>query len=165
MKDQVNTKNAKHTRASKGVGDAVDTQDRLPESPSYLLDTSAILAFYQDEPGASTIEDLFEKRDKGLVTICVSFMSLFELLYLTISREGSEKAFSLLFQVRNLQMDEVWPDEELLWKAAEIKARGGLSVADALIAASALTKGATLVHKDSEFYCLEPNIKTLCLEA
>lgn len=162
--DMNNTKDSKDSKGAKDIRDTRDTQDSLPESPSYLLDTSAILAFYQDEPGASTIEDLFEKREKGLLRIYVSFISLFEILYLTISREGSEKAFSLLFQVRNLQMDEVWPDEELLWKAAEIKARGGLSVADALIAASALAKEAILLHKDSEFHSLEPNVRTLCLE-
>lgn len=84
MKDQVSTKNPKHTESAKDVRDTVDIQDCLLESPSYLLDTSAILASNQDEPGASTIEDLFE------------------ILYLTNSREGSKKAFSLLFQVRNL---------------------------------------------------------------
>ena len=42
-------------------------------------------------------------------------------------------------------------DHEILDLAARFKARGGLSVADAWIAATAASKRAVLIHKDPEF--------------
>jgi predicted nucleic acid-binding protein len=42
-------------------------------------------------------------------------------------------------------------EAEILATAARIKARGGLSVADAWIAATAFSRDATLVHRDPEF--------------
>ena len=44
--------------------------------------------------------------------------------------------------------------DTLLEKAAEIKAMHPLSLTDAWIAATALIKGALLVHKDPEFAAL-----------
>ena len=42
-------------------------------------------------------------------------------------------------------------EPEILEEAARLKAGGGLSVADAWIAATALSRAAVLVHKDPEF--------------
>jgi predicted nucleic acid-binding protein len=42
-------------------------------------------------------------------------------------------------------------EEAILQHAARIKAGGGLSVADAWIAATAVQRDAVLVHKDPEF--------------
>jgi len=91
--DMNNTKDSKDSKGAKDTGDTRDTQDSFPEGPSYLLDTSAIPAFYQDEPGASTIEDLFEKREKGLLRIYVSFISLFEILYLPFPGKVQKRHF------------------------------------------------------------------------
>jgi predicted nucleic acid-binding protein len=42
-------------------------------------------------------------------------------------------------------------NDEMLQRAAEVKAKNAVSVADAWIAACAGMLGATLVHKDPEF--------------
>ena len=144
---------------SSDLGQAPGTR----EVPAYLLDTSAILALYQDEAGAAAVEDLFERRDRGDASIFVSFMTIFEIVYLTMSGKGTEEAFSLLFKIRSLGMEEVWPDEELLWRAAEVKADGGLSAAGAFIAASAIVKEAILVHEDPEFERLRSKVPSLSL--
>lgn len=129
----------------------------------YVLDTSALLALYQDESGAAAVARIFETRDKGEATISVSFITIFEITYLAMARGGDQGASSLLFQVRSLDMEEIWPDDDLLWQAGAIKAQGGLSVADAFVAASARVAGAVLVHRDSEFDRLDPDIQTLDL--
>jgi predicted nucleic acid-binding protein len=117
---------------------------------SYLLDTSAILAFYQGEPGSEVVRGLFEARDRGEATIYVSFMTIFELAYIVKSRAGDAQASSFIVEVRSLEMDEVWPDEALMWSAADIKARAGLSAADAFVAASSIAADAVLAHRDPE---------------
>jgi len=129
----------------------------------YLLGTSAVLAFYQDEPSAGLVQELFERRDKGDVVLLMSYMRVFELLYLCISRRGLEDAFSLLLTARTLGIEELWPDDDLLWETAQLKSEGGLSAADAFIAAGALIRNATLVHKDPQFDRLSSTVSSLKL--
>ncbi len=117
----------------------------------YVLDTSAILCLYQDEPGAEIVQQVFTEQDSGTAEVFVSHMTLFELLYLVMSRKGSDEALAFLVKVRGLGMKEEWPDEDLLWDAARIKSTGGLSVADSFVVATAARLGAILVHKDPEF--------------
>lgn len=126
---------------------------------AYVLDTSAILAFYQDEPGADVVEGIFCARERGQAVIFVSYLTVYELIYLAMFRRGCEEACSFLIELRNLEMEEIWPDEDLLWEAAQIKSQGGLSVADSFVAATALQKNAVLVHKDLEFQRLEGKIR------
>lgn len=128
---------------------------------SYLLDTSAILAFYQGEPGSEVVRRLFESREQGEAAIYVSFMTIFELAYIVKSRSGDTQASSFMIDVRSLEMDEIWPDEALMWSAADIKARGGLSVADAFVAASAMAADAVLVHRDHELDCDIPGLVSI----
>lgn len=130
---------------------------------SYILDTSALLAFYEDEPGCEMVESVFEARERGEAEIGISFMSIFEVMYLAMACRGDEEAFSLLLKIRSLGMEEIWPDEDLVWIAAGIKAKGGLSVADAFVAASAEVRDAVLLHRDPEFERLSSKIKTLPL--
>ncbi len=134
-------------------------------SKPYLLDTSAVLAFYQGEPGSEVVRRLFESRDRGEATIYVSFMTIFELAYIAKSRAGEAHSLSFIVEVRNLEMDEVWPDEALMWSAADIKARGGLSVADAFVAASAIAEDAVLVHKDHELARDIPGLVSISIDS
>jgi len=78
-------------------------------------------------------------------------MTRMELLYRISADEGEEAAASALRLVDSTPLRWVSCDMAILQQAARIKARGGLSVADAWIAATAVEQGAVLVHKDPEF--------------
>lgn len=137
----------------------------MSDLKKYVLDTSALLTYYQDETGAELIEELFAQASSGRAIIYISFMSIFEIAYLVMSKENLDEAIKLVLQVRELPLEEVWPDEELLWLAAQIKAKGGLSVADAFIAGVARSKAATLIHRDPEFNRPDLGIDQLMLPA
>ncbi|MCR4418544.1 MAG: PIN domain-containing protein [Clostridia bacterium] len=132
-------------------------------SASYVLDTSALLAYYQDEEGAEEVGRILAEAARGEAIVYLSFMTIFEIAYLAIATEGAEEAVKLILQIRELDLQEAWPDETLLWQAAALKARGGMSVADAFIAGLAAATGATLVHRDPEFGRLPPEIRQLTL--
>ena len=123
-------------------------------SEAYLLDTTAILALYRDEQGADIVEGIFEKRERGEAEVLVSSVTLFEMMYLAISEQGQDKAFRFFLDIRSLDMQEVWPDEATLWRAAQLK-QVGLTDSGALTAACASAKGAVLVHKRPEYCELE----------
>ncbi|MFN8640842.1 MAG: PIN domain-containing protein [Candidatus Binatia bacterium] len=80
----------------------------------------------------------------------VSFMTRMELLYCIAASEGDEAAASALRLLHALPLHWVICEPAILVEAARIKQWGGLSVADAWIAATAALRHAVLVHKDPE---------------
>lgn len=117
----------------------------------YLLDTSALLALRDDEPGAERVAALLETAVRSERACYGCFMSQMELLYRVWKDEGEEagrEAYSMC-----LRLPIVWLHESpgLLERAAAVKACFSLSLADAWIAAAALQLDAILVHKDPEF--------------
>jgi predicted nucleic acid-binding protein len=93
-------------------------------------------------------------------SVLLPFIALMELEYNLL------RALSRPEAVDALRLVEAWPVEIVEsspgWRhaAAEVKSRGGLSLADAWIAALALVRGATLLHHDPE-YDQVPALKAL----
>ena len=120
----------------------------------YLLDTSALLALRDDELGADEVATLLAGRETD-DTCCIGcFITLMEVLYRVWKDEDEPGARLAYQQCQSLPIRWVHENPALLEKAAEIKARYPLSVADAWIAATAWLEGAVLVHKDPEFAVL-----------
>ncbi len=70
-------------------------------------------------------------------------------------REGEEAARDSLRLIDSFKIEWVSGETEILDNAGRLKAAGRLSLADSWIAATAVCRGATLVHKDPEFTALE----------
>lgn len=117
----------------------------------YLLDTSALLALRDNEPGADRVAELLDAAaDSG--PICHGcFMTLMEVLYRVWKDEGEEAGRTAYAGCQRLAISWLHENRALLERAAEIKARFPVSLADAWIAAAALELDAVLVHKDPEF--------------
>ena len=118
---------------------------------TFVLDTSALLALRSDERGAERVAQILQLGRRGKTRNYVSFMTRMELLYRITATEGEEPARTALRLLDAAGVHWVSCEPEILDVAARFKARGGLSVADAWIAATAANKRAVLVHKDPEF--------------
>ena len=118
---------------------------------SFLLDTSAILALRSNERGADRVESLLRAAGAGRVEVLLSFMTRMEILYRVASDEGADAAAAAIRLLDATGVAWVSCEDAILQEAARIKAGGGLSVADAWIAATAAQREAVLVHKDPEF--------------
>ena len=117
-----------------------------------LLDTSALLALRDDEPGAQRVAALLVDSAKGPAPSCLAcFMSRMEVLYRVWKDEGERSGRLAHEQLLALPIRWVEASDALLMRAAEFKAGVALSVADAWIAAAADLEGARLLHKDPEF--------------
>ncbi len=113
----------------------------------YLLDTSALLALRDNEPGANRISELLSDGSP-----CYgSFMTLMEVFYRVWKDEGEAAGREAYADCFALPMVWIHESPEILQRAAVIKATHPLSVADAWIAATALELEVMLVHKDPEF--------------
>jgi predicted nucleic acid-binding protein len=130
----------------------------MPKAGRYVLDTSALLALRDDEPGAERVHRIIDATRKRHASVYVSFMTRMELLYRIAASEGEEAAAAALRLLDALPLQWVTCEPPILVEAARIKRQGGLSVADAWIAATAVLRQAVLVHKDPEFAALaEPS--------
>lgn len=74
-----------------------------------------------------------------------------EILYRVWKDDGEDAAYNAYRLCQRFPIIWLHESESLLEKAAEIKAKFPLSLADAWIAAAALELDAVLVHKDPEF--------------
>jgi predicted nucleic acid-binding protein len=119
--------------------------------PSYVLDTSALVAFLNNESSAGTVETLVPRAGSRDATIVVPFISLMEVEHQLRPREGERQA---LWTVGGIQSwPATFPDSDPEWRsqAASLKTTGGLSLADAWVASLALRLDAELEHKDPEY--------------
>jgi predicted nucleic acid-binding protein len=123
----------------------------MPPKNLFVLDTSALLAFRGDEPGADRVERLLLGARNGQYRLLGSFVTRMELLYVVWREEGEEAAREALRLADSFPIEWVSCEPEILDSAAGVKARGGLSLADSWIAATTLVRDATLIHKDPEF--------------
>jgi predicted nucleic acid-binding protein len=123
----------------------------------YVLDTSAIFSFMEDEPGSGFVEQILNDSKS---VILIPWPVLFEVYYATRRRKGEREADRRYVLVKELPAEIVWAfDEPRLLAAARLKARFPLSFADAIIAATAERERAVLVHKDPEFDGLEGTVR------
>ncbi|MDP3722550.1 MAG: PIN domain-containing protein [Candidatus Omnitrophota bacterium] len=119
--------------------------------PRYLLDTSALLTFSGDEPGADAVGILLAKGRRGEVQLYLSFFSVMEAGYKAYQARGEDGLATLLASLQQLPVTRVDVSDELIALAARIKGMYRLSLADAWVLATAKQLNATLVHKDPEF--------------
>lgn len=129
----------------------------------YVLDTSAIFSFTDQEEGAAEVERILELAGKGQCRVEISSASLMEVYYTTLQETGEDEASQVVALIKSWPVHWVYPDEKTLLLAGRIKAFHRLSFADAQIAATARRTGATLVHKDPELMALSDEINLLTL--
>ena len=123
----------------------------------FVLDTSAILALWNEEDGAATVEKILrDKRHQR--KIYISFMTFMECRYRLWKDQGRNAADEILRALSLLPVTRVDVDDKLLLTASELKAQHRISVADSWIIATAITRNATLVHKDPEFDALSNRV-------
>jgi predicted nucleic acid-binding protein len=118
---------------------------------AYLFDTSALLALRDNEPGADRVAELLDASANGGAACYGCFITLMEVMYRVWKDEGEEAGRAAYSACQLLAISWRHENSALLERAAEIKARFPLSLADAWIAAAALEVEAVLVHKDPEF--------------
>lgn len=129
----------------------------------YVLDTSALLAYIENEDGTAVVETLLQQAVNAEVELYVSVVSCIELFYISWQEQGKDVAIERLKQINDLILFQEPIDEQSVKVIGELKANHTMSFADCCIAGLALLKQAALVHKDPEFEQIQAEIKQLKL--
>jgi len=126
-----------------------------------VLDSWALIAFFEDEPAADAVEELLDQASREKHRLYLTSINWAEVYYNTMREVSQETAEQHAQVLANLPIDVVGigDDLRLARQAAIFKATYRLSLADAFAAALAKEKKAELVTGDPEFKPLEKEIK------
>ena len=128
---------------------------------SILFDSFAMLRFFYQETGAEKLRDLLREATKSEVPRLISAMNVGELIYITRRRSGEVAKLQMLVNLKSLGFTLLPCPNDLIFRAAELKARFPMSYADTFAVASAIEHNATLVTGDPEFRQVEHLVKIL----
>lgn len=125
---------------------------------THLLDTSALLAHYLAEPGADRVQALFEDESAMPGTSILALFE-FELRLRQLGMDAETRAKELA-RYRALLDEVVDVNESVRAEAIRLRASASAHVAamDVLIAATASSSGATLLHRDPHFAAIPANL-------
>lgn len=128
---------------------------------SLLFDSFAMLRFFYDEAGADKVRELLEAAVKSSSPRLISAMNVGELIYIVQRRSGEQAKLQMIVKLETLGFTILPCPNELIFRAAELKARFAMSYADTFAVASAIEHGAAIVTGDQEFEQVEHLVKIL----
>jgi len=120
-----------------------------------LFDSFALLRFFQKEPGGEKVRDLLQTSLAVESPRLINAINLGELIYIVQRRCGEQKKLEMLAHVHRMGLTILPCPNDLIFRAAELKARYPISYADAFALASAIEHSAALVTGDPEFKRVE----------
>ena len=121
----------------------------------FVLDSYALLAYLQAEPGGEWVRDMLKKASTGKARVFLPTINLGEMYYIIARERGEDTAGAIVKDISSLPVEQLEAGTERVLNAAAIKAGYPLSYADAFAAAAALEFSAILVTGDPEFKVLE----------
>jgi len=126
-----------------------------PAQPFYVLDSFALLALFQEEPGAPRVREVLRRADDGEVRLAMAVVNIGEVFYRTVRSRSYQHAVEVLNAIDDYIIDYFEVDRALAMEGAELKSRYRMSYADCIAAALALRLGATVLTGDPEFRQVE----------
>ena len=118
---------------------------------TYVLDTSALLAFLEDKPAAQKVDELLAEAMRGRAQILMSAVNYGEVYGKILRDYGADRARVTIRGVYPLPIAVLDATAARALLAAEVKVKYKLYYADSFTAALCFENKATLVTSDSDF--------------
>lgn len=126
-----------------------DEADKPDTPQKFVLDASALIAYFNDEQGAGVVEQLIQQVEDNVVEIFVASVNLYELYYDATKRSSISKAEEIIGGVYELPITVVEKiDFGLMRYAALFKVKHRMSLADSIALGLARQLGAKVVSSD-----------------
>jgi predicted nucleic acid-binding protein len=127
----------------------------------YVLDASALMALFDDRPGAAKVEELLVQAADSKHPLLMSVINWGEVYYSIWRARGEAVANEKLRSIAQLPIEIVDADMELAKRAAMLKSQHNLPYADCFAAALAESRRAALVTSDKDFELVGSLVKIL----
>lgn len=125
----------------------------------FVLDSSALMAFFEARAGADKVEDLLTRAAEAKRPLLMSAVNWGEVFYSIWRARGEAAAREKLGQIAQLPIEIVEVDADLALAAATLKAQHNLPYADCFAAALTQTRKAALLTTDKDFECIATGLK------
>ena len=123
----------------------------------YLLDSFALLRFFQKEPGNEPVKAILDDVQLGRSCAMLNVINMGEIVYTVQRRFGLKYKLDTVMNINRLGVVILPAPNDLVFRAAELKAQFAMSYA----VASAMEHDATVVTGDPEFRQVEALVKIL----
>lgn len=117
----------------------------------YVLDTWAVMAYFEDEPAAMAVEALLTSASDDGLPLLMTVVNVAEVWYTMARQISSEAADQGLDELRDLGVKFVPANLDLALQAAHLKSRYKMSLADCFAAALGQLRRSPVVTGDLEF--------------
>jgi predicted nucleic acid-binding protein len=124
----------------------------------YLLDSYAVIAYFEDEPGADRVARVLRELIQGKAKGFMSVVNWGEVYYNTMREQGVAEAEKVILQLDKFPIQLVEVNKDLAYEAAKLKGKYRIAYADCFAVALSMKLNASLVTGDSEFKKLKERI-------
>ena len=124
----------------------------------YVLDSFAMIAFFEDEPGANKVTEILDALMKRKAKAFMSVVNWGEIYYNTMRVQGIEEAEDVIKQFNKYPIQLIEADQALTYEAAKLKGKHKIAYADCFAAALSLRLKAPIVTGDPEFKKLDDQV-------
>ena len=124
----------------------------------YVLDSYAMIAYFEDEPGADRVAQVLRQLIQGKAKGFMSVVNWGEVYYSTMREQGVAEAEKVILQLDKFPIRIVEVNRDSAYEAAKLKGKYRIAYADCFAAALSVRLNATLVTGDPEFKTLGERI-------
>ena len=117
----------------------------------YVLDSYAIIAYFEDEAGADRMAQILRQLVQGKAKGYMSVVNWGEVYYNTMREGGVAQAEKVILQLDKFPIQFVEANRDLTYEAAKLKGKYKIAYADCFAVALSVKLNATLVTGDPEF--------------
>ena len=126
---------------------------------NYVFDSFAMIAFFEDEPGAEMVEEalrqLVTKKARGWMSV----INWGEVYYCTYREQGAGGAQEVVSRLAEYPIEVLDADQNMTQEAAILKGKYKVAYADCFAVALARQKNAEILTGDPEFKKFKEKIK------
>lgn len=117
-----------------------------------VLDSYALMVYFEDEPGADKVQRLLEQAEQGKkLSLLMSIVNWGEVYYSLCRSKGAEKAEDVLLIIEQLPIRLVEVEKDFMYRVAQLKARHSIALGDCFAAALAIERRCPVITGDKEF--------------
>lgn len=124
----------------------------------YVLDSYALIAYFEDEPGADWVAQILRQLTRGKAEGYMSVVNWGEVYYNIMREDGVSEADRVILQLDKYPIRVVEVNRDSAYEAAKLKGKYRIAYADCFAAALSIKLNASLVTGDSEFKKLKERI-------
>jgi ribonuclease VapC len=124
----------------------------------YVLDSYAMIAYFEDEPGADRVAKVLRQLIQGKAKGFMSVVNWGEVYYNTVREQGIAEAEKVIHQLDKFPIQMVEANKELAYDAAKLKGKYRIAYADCFAVALSVKLNASLLTGDPDFKKLKERI-------